>query len=93
MTEESKSIIGDAPVKRGLSESDEAFEGQWHVDSACPERDGGIEPFWLRWHKERMDQDELVAGLRRRDSLAVGVLVDEFGQRLLRSAFLRFAGA
>ena len=35
-----------------------------------------------------MDQDELVAGLRRRDSLAVGVVVDEFGQRLLRSAFL-----
>jgi RNA polymerase sigma-70 factor (ECF subfamily) len=35
-----------------------------------------------------MDQDELVAGLRRRDSLAVGVVVDEFGRRLLRSAFL-----
>ncbi|HEY3852797.1 MAG TPA: RNA polymerase sigma factor [Verrucomicrobiae bacterium] len=35
-----------------------------------------------------MDQDELVAGLRRRDAWAVGELLDSYGQRLLRSAFL-----
>lgn len=35
-----------------------------------------------------MDQEQLVAALRRRDPLAVQELVDDCGQRLLRSAFL-----
>lgn len=35
-----------------------------------------------------MDQEQLVAALRRRDPLAVQELVDACGQRLLRSAFL-----
>jgi RNA polymerase sigma factor (sigma-70 family) len=35
-----------------------------------------------------MDQDELVAGLRRRETLAIGELFDSYAQRLLCSAFL-----
>jgi RNA polymerase sigma-70 factor (ECF subfamily) len=47
-----------------------------------------IEPFGPRWHKEKMDQDQIVSALRCRDPLAVQELVDGCGQRLLRSAFL-----
>lgn len=47
-----------------------------------------IEPFGRRWHKEKMDQEQLVAALRRRDPLAVQELMDDCGPRLLRSAFL-----
>jgi RNA polymerase sigma-70 factor (ECF subfamily) len=47
-----------------------------------------IEPFAPEWHKEKMDQEQLVVALRRRDPLAVQELIDGCGQRLLRSAFL-----
>jgi len=47
-----------------------------------------IEPFGPQWHKEKMDQEQLVVALRRGDPLAVQELVDACGQRLLRSAFL-----
>jgi RNA polymerase sigma-70 factor, ECF subfamily len=47
-----------------------------------------FEPFAASWHKETMDQEQLVVALRRSDPLAVQELVDACGQRLLRSAFL-----
>ncbi|MGP8219820.1 MAG: RNA polymerase sigma factor [Limisphaerales bacterium] len=50
--------------------------------------DNRIEPFGTQWHKGLMDQEQLVAALRRRNPAAVQQLVDGCGERLHRSAFL-----
>jgi RNA polymerase sigma factor (sigma-70 family) len=47
-----------------------------------------VEPFSCKWHKVKMDERALIAALGSRDPDGVRALVDAFGQRLLRSAFL-----
>ena len=47
-----------------------------------------LEPFRGCWHKEEVDEEELVFALRRQDPQGTGQLVDLVGERLLRSAYL-----
>jgi len=49
-----------------------------------------LEPFGARPHilSVNMDEAELIDGLRQRDTAAVGQLLDRFGDRLLRSAYV-----
>jgi RNA polymerase sigma-70 factor, ECF subfamily len=47
-----------------------------------------LEPFSAWWHKESMDEDQLVQGLRSQDPGAVQEMVVAYGDRLFRSACL-----
>lgn len=47
-----------------------------------------IELFSTEWHKGGMDPAQLVAGLKNREPAALEALVEEHGNRLLRSAIL-----
>jgi len=47
-----------------------------------------IEPFCALWHKQEMDEAEIIAGLRAGDAKAAAALLDVHGDRLLRSAFV-----
>ena len=49
---------------------------------------GFLEPFSACWHKQGMDEDQLVQGLRSQDPGAVQELVAAHGDRLFRSACL-----
>ena len=40
------------------------------------------------WHKQEMDEADIIAGLRADDANAVAALMDQHGDRLVRSAFL-----
>jgi RNA polymerase sigma-70 factor (ECF subfamily) len=52
------------------------------------ELEGFIEPFPVCWHKQGVDEEQLVSALRSRHPEEWARLVDSLGDRLLRSAFL-----
>ena len=47
-----------------------------------------IEPFAAVWHKQEMDEADIIAGLRAGETAAAAALMDAHGNRLLRSAYL-----
>ena len=47
-----------------------------------------VEPFAALWHKQEMDEADIIAGLRDNKPAAAEALLEVHGDRLLRSAYL-----